>query len=152
MAIESQNFLIKFLQNAFFITKERYQDINLEDIYTPIDRCIIENATFRGYTVQQLQEIRARLDSLISHAIDNALRTSQKNKSYISTLVQFLSYKSSMLRPTIVSTNWDIVLDSLMFLDANNDINYGIEYYKVIDPFNIHNISMPNVIANAKWF
>jgi hypothetical protein len=56
--IEFKEEFQKFLTDVFFISKDKFGDIALEDIYTPLDRCILDNSSFRTLTKGEVQEIR----------------------------------------------------------------------------------------------
>ena len=50
-----------FLENVLFIDKLSFKSIVLEDIFTPIDRCIIDGISFRSLDNKKIIELREKL-------------------------------------------------------------------------------------------
>ena len=64
--------LEEFLVTEMSIDRAKKSEVNLEDIYTPIDRCLADGLSLRDKTPAQLQELRSKIEYLISLSIDRA--------------------------------------------------------------------------------
>lgn len=54
----------------------------LEDLYTPIDRCLADGVSFRGVSTTELHDIRNAIDYLIAAAIKRKFETSDLSREY----------------------------------------------------------------------
>lgn len=126
--------------------------VTLEDIYTPVDRCISDGIGLRGQSLAQLQEIRDSLGYLVSLAIRDQLGTAAWNRSqyvddFASKIVEMASVRGDLAREAtdateakaydplaIISLNWDILLDNALnsALEANDGGDFS-DY----DPFGV---------------
>lgn len=114
-----------FLSDAFNIKAENpnRKRFSLEDFYTPIDKCISENVSFRGYSVNSIKQIRNQLSTLVSIVIDAELVNSTEDTDYLDSFTEYIienSKGSKENKPTIISTNWDILLDRRVYQSINN--------------------------------
>ncbi len=107
-----------FLVETMHLSLTELESIQLEDIFTPIDRCILDNLAFRNYNINQLKEIRDVIYYLIGKTIDIKLRHS--GAEFIDSFAEYLVNESanringnfSNVDPvSVISTNWDILLD-----------------------------------------
>src|ERR1700751_3580712 len=73
----------KFLKDELFIAPTEFGNVALEDIFTPIDRCIIDGISFRSLDSKKLIELREKIYSLIIFAIKTKLQNSTQKKSYM---------------------------------------------------------------------
>jgi len=109
-----------FLQKALLVSKTEMQWYTLEDIYTPIDKSIKEGSSFRGYSFDELIEIRDKFNKLIILAVRNAIKKSAKSDASV---VHFSRYFIQESRKrlkdekndsiSVITTNWDILLDNI---------------------------------------
>ena len=114
-----------FLSDQLHIPKSSYKHVELEDIFTPIDRCILENATFRGLSPEALSQVREAVFVVVGKTIESVLEQAKTSKSqYIRDFAQFLVRESSRrqdgkykkLDPvSVISTNWDLLLDNAIY-------------------------------------
>lgn len=130
-----------FLSNGLNISAEEKNYYALEDVYTPIDKCINENNSFKGYTVQRLIEIRDYINRLIILAIRNAIDNNGKTKSNIDKFTNHI-LKSARERLTdekkdlvsVITTNWDIMLDNHIYKKLSEEKKAKDEHFKgVVD-------------------
>jgi hypothetical protein len=116
-----------FIKNTLYISEEQKLYIPLEDVFTPIDRCISDNIAFRNISVTKLTGLRSKFYNLIILAIRETIHNSTNNDDNKKLLSKFSNEilnnarrKSSDEkddRVSIITTNWDILLDnSLHFL------------------------------------
>lgn len=112
----------KFLTNTLGIPEEEKTKVSLEDIFTPIDRAILDNIVFRDLSVDKLRDVRGAMQYVISRTFDLIL--TDCNKDYIEDFARFIvercskrangKYKNNpnLDSVAILSTNWDILLDN----------------------------------------
>lgn len=125
---ECREGVLRFLFDAMGADEHTASAIALEDIYTPIDRCLADGTSFRSVSIQGLQEVRAQIEYLISVAINKAFDRSSRSPEYIRRfakyLVELCSERAVRARGTndatrakqydpvsVISLNWDILLD-----------------------------------------
>ncbi|WP_318345680.1 SIR2 family protein [Flagellimonas baculiformis] len=109
----------EFLERQLLVEKENLNDVALEDIFTPIDRCIIENSSYRTIEPKKLIEIREVIYNLIIVALRETLRTA--DTEYIDEFADFLIQKThprienpKLDEVAVLTTNWDILLDNAL--------------------------------------
>lgn len=116
-----------FLSETLFISEDLHGSVPLEDIFTPLDKCIADNISFRNLDVRGTSEMRNMIYYLIGKTMEIVLRAS--SKSYINKFAEFITlqassrqnYKYPDLDPvSVISTNWDILLDSSIKSEIEN--------------------------------
>lgn len=151
---ESKEALLDFLVNVLNVAPSSVHGISLEDIYTPIDRCVADGVSLRNITPAKLQDIRGQMEYLISLAIDRAFNfTPYGAKQYVREFANFLVQKASVRAAkargtsdanaakeydpcSVISLNWDIVLDKCLFQALGEHDNWetgGYEPIGVVD-------------------
>jgi hypothetical protein len=117
---ENRRWLNDFLENEHYVEPEHFKDVALEDLYTPIDRCILDNVAYRNNSPSELIEARQKLNSLIVMLIDHKLRGDRAEFRHAD---RFAEYLVSLKRAnpnkdpfSIISTNWDILIDNAVKL------------------------------------
>lgn len=114
----TQKKLIDFLENDFNITAESNYKLSLEDLYTPLDRCILENSNFRSFQPEELLNLRQTLDSILILALKAKSSLSRKTdyiEKFASHLIDNSKIRVNDYRKhdpvSVITTNWDILLD-----------------------------------------
>ena len=125
--------LKRFLSETLGIAQTNHERVFLEDIYTPIDRCIADGVSLRNTSPVKLQEVRDKLEHLISLAVDQSFTRSHKSKKQYVTdfatyIVDVAAKRAELARNTtsaeaakqydplsIISLNWDILLDTRLY-------------------------------------
>jgi hypothetical protein len=122
---------INFSLEHLGISEHRLSTVSLEDIYTPIDRCLADGSSLRGLDISNLLSIRSNIDFLIAKAIESELRGQESKSHYIrefaKTLVSVARHRKTLAHSTdgsetaahydplaIISLNWDILLDNAL--------------------------------------
>ncbi len=112
----------KFLKEGLCVSESEKFNYTLEDIYTPIDKCISENISFRNYSVTDLKILRNSFNRLITLAIRESIDKSTKTKDSINDFARFIvEHSRSRLenekndKVSIITTNWDIMLDNKIY-------------------------------------
>ena len=133
--IKARESLRRFLVDDLHVRESDIENVALEDIYTPIDRCISDGTSFKSKTYSDLGTLRSHIEHLISRAIDSTIRRklegSPNATSYIREFAEHMVKKAShravlareanapeMARRydpfSIISLNWDILLDNAL--------------------------------------
>lgn len=138
--LEKLNRFEDFLENHLFIDRQNFYKVTLEDIFTPLDRCVIDNVAYRGILPKDLKSLREDIYNLIVVALKERL-DKHNNKKYIDNFAKIIANEAkkrvgNIKRDTIsiLSTNWDILLDNSLN-DAirnihknDNDIDGVVDY------------------------
>ncbi|HCW08628.1 MAG TPA: hypothetical protein DGG95_14815 [Cytophagales bacterium] len=115
-----------FLGNSLCIDRKRMLDVTFEDIFTPLDRCLIDEISFRDMDLKTLDDKREKFYNLIIIALRNSLQN--RESPYIE---QFAKHLVKLARKrlkdekndavSVISTNWDILLDNSIQNLINNE-------------------------------
>ena len=117
-----------FLEQTLNVDIDKAGDLPLEDIYTPIDRCLNDGISLRGKTQEELLALRGQIEFLISKTIGDGFKKPGKSSDYVAKLAKYLvqaakersslalkaksGTKATAYDPfSIISLNWDILLD-----------------------------------------
>lgn len=117
--VESKAKFISFIQDDLQISKNLWHQIALEDIFTPIDRSILNGKSFKKYDSKKLVDLREEFHYLMGVAIQFGVDNPTKNKQYVT---DFATYINNIAKErvhnikndkiAIITTNWDILLDN----------------------------------------
>lgn len=127
-----------FLSVTLNIPTELQTKVPLEDVFTPIDRAILDNTSFRDLSISKLKQIRGIVYYLIGKTLQVILRTS--DKKYIDDFANYIVSQCSIRsnnkyrdhdNVSVFSTNWDILLDNSIknILDINHQEPKGVVDY-----------------------
>lgn len=125
-----------FLTVTLGIPKQLHTTIPLEDIFTPLDSCIVNNMSFRNLSVTQLKEKRSMIFELIGKTLQYLLKESPKN--YIDDFADYIVDESKKRADynyikrdsvSIISTNWDILLDNSIYKSIKKAGTLGVVDY-----------------------
>jgi NAD-dependent SIR2 family protein deacetylase len=131
----------QFLKHTLQVTEAEKQHYTLEDVFTPIDRCISENISFRQHTPKALTELRDIFNRLIILAVRSAIENSKKKQDSITTFAKhIISLSKARLtnekedNVSVITTNWDIMLDnSVHTLMSKEPKPKGLKFSGVVD-------------------
>ncbi|KGA31451.1 hypothetical protein KU74_21010 [Pectobacterium brasiliense] len=107
-------------QHLYYKT-EQFHSIQIEDIFTPLDRCLADNIQFRGLSIEKMIKTRNAIFNIIGLAIKEILKRKASDKSYIDNFARYLVKRCSNRingnyrnndPVSVISTNWDILLDN----------------------------------------
>lgn len=145
--------LREFLSSAFILEPAEMENICLEDIYTPIDKCISENSSFRGYSVEAIKKLQNQLNTLIAIVVDSSIINLNPQPYYselfVSKLIAQKNNNPTTDKFSIISTNWDIILDNGFFRGLQGSgsvIDYGCQ----VTGFDSNDNVIPPLVAKAK--
>lgn len=122
-----------FLKDQLNISEDRFDTVDLEDIFTPLDRCLSENFQFRGIGLDKIMKVRESVFYVVGKTIQILLNETNKSKDYIDSFAKLLTKKSSIRSGinyrredpiSVISTNWDILLDNSIYQDLQNNPDY----------------------------
>jgi NAD-dependent SIR2 family protein deacetylase len=109
----------RFAQETLYVSKNEIQNYTLEDIFTPMDRSISDNISFRQYSSKKLVELRDTCNRLIILAVRSAIEHSGKKQESIEKFAKHLINLSKERlqdekadKVSVITTNWDIMLDN----------------------------------------
>ena len=121
--------LKRYLSEALHISNNEYNDIALEDVFTPIDKCIAEGHSIDRYSYQDLIKLHDKLQLLIAKSIQFGV-DSKGRADYINKFAHYInSQAKSRLTEfysdniAIITTNWDILLDNALFEITSEETN-----------------------------
>jgi NAD-dependent SIR2 family protein deacetylase len=126
-----------FLKQQLNIPEENFGSVDLEDIFTPLDRCLSDNSQFRGISLDNIQEVREAVFYVVGRTIQLILNEPGTSKAYINEFADYLTNLSKIREDgnygkydpvSVISTNWDILLDNSLHKSI---INHG--YQAVVD-------------------
>lgn len=125
-----------FLKSTLHIPEDLHKTVPLEDIFTPMDSCISQNVSFQNLGSENLKQKRQLVFELIGLTLQHLLRSSDKR--YIQNFAKFLVH-SSISRSnnnyrrndpvSVISTNWDILLDNSIFQEIQLSRQLGVVDY-----------------------
>ncbi|CAI0997511.1 Uncharacterised protein [Serratia liquefaciens] len=132
--LNDEDFHVRFkrfkdlLVNKMYFSEDQLCDVILEDIFTPLDRCMSENMQYRGIPVGEIMNTREDVFHVIGYTIKEMIKKSKKDKKYIEDFAAYLvkeSKKRAEIRKkegddlidpvSVISTNWDIMLDDSIY-------------------------------------
>ncbi|WP_421939234.1 hypothetical protein [Pedobacter sp.] len=107
------------LKHTYNLSEELQESMPLEDIFTPLDKCLVDNISFRNLNSTDIKIFRGLVYELIGKALQHLLENSDKD--YINIFANYLVEKASVRKEnkfsdqdpvSVLSTNWDILLDN----------------------------------------
>lgn len=130
-----------FLKQTLQVTEAQKQHYTLEDIFTPIDRCISENISFRQHTPKALTELKDIFNRLIILAVRSSIENSKKKQESISAFAaHIISLSRERLinekedKVSVITTNWDIMLDNIVHTLMSKETKpKGLKFSGVVD-------------------
>lgn len=126
---------IEFLNETLCIPKELHETIPLEDIFTPLDSCIANNVSFRNLSIQEVVKKRKLIFELIGLTLQFLLENSDKKyiddfANYVVEASKIRQGKYRTIDPvSIISTNWDILLDNSIYNKIRQQSDLGVVDY-----------------------
>ncbi len=153
---EAKSALQNFMRDDLHVDRPNMSGYALEDIYTPLDRCIADGTSFRSKTAAKLTELRGQIEYLISRAIGNKIKKKQIDcphaAAYIHDFARYLvriaSRRAELAKDTdcaadakqydplsVISFNWDILLDNALHEALRDDCSKCGDYdaFGVVD-------------------
>jgi hypothetical protein len=156
--LENKEIFCDFLENVLFISPSGFSEIRLEDIYTPIDRCILENVSFRNVSKADLIELRQKINALIVILFQKKLQ----NFAQYSYADQFAEYLANLKRNqqtpkdifSIISLNWDIIFDNALNSQVRKKIDSlkdgVVDYCCYVTSYNKYENILPGLLAKGR--
>lgn len=117
--------LLQYIHAVYGLTLEQAGALALEDIYTPLHQAISANQYLKTYSPEKLREIERALNLLIAHVINDRVGEADYAHTFADKiLTQKRSAPTSDI-VSIISLNWDILLDKIFFEKIKADKNAG---------------------------
>jgi NAD-dependent SIR2 family protein deacetylase len=108
-----------FITDVLNVPPHLQSKMPFEDVFTPLDKCLQDNISFRGLDVDAVKEMRALIYYLIGKTLQHILRKNEKD--YVYSFARYLVNESSERKAnrysdidnvSVITTNWDILLDT----------------------------------------
>jgi len=141
----------RFLSNTMFIDEMNFEKVCLEDIYTPIDRCIIDNLAFRNISPKELIDLRQKINGLIIIMLNHKLTRTKGNhiEKFSKYLIDIRKKNINNDPFAIISTNWDILIDNSLKSEIISSEGV-VDYCCYTTPYNTNEPVMPGLLALGK--
>jgi len=128
-----------FLKEQLNVADGDFSNVDLEDIFTPLDRCLAESSQFRGISLDKIMKVRESVFYVVGRTIQLLLNKPGKSKDYIDRFANHLTELSSVRAGaqyrkhdpvSVISTNWDILLDNSIYrsLQAHPHYDGVVDY------------------------
>ncbi|RNI32828.1 hypothetical protein EFY79_19750 [Hanamia caeni] len=130
-----------FLTDQLRVSDDQKAFYSLEDIYTPIDKSLVEMESFRELSPTKLLDLRDTLNRLVILAVRESIAKSKKDKLTIEQFADCLVAQCKKRledekedRVSVITTNWDIMLDNAIYSRLCSDPKpKGMPFLGVID-------------------
>jgi NAD-dependent SIR2 family protein deacetylase len=115
--IKARKNFIKFIEKTLSIDKKLWDNIALEDIFTPIDRALSTGKSFKNFGTNELIKLREEFHLLMGSAIKFGV-DNENNKDYINEFAKYINtiaqkrLENGLDEISVITTNWDILLDN----------------------------------------
>lgn len=146
------NIFKDFLIIQLGFSEDEIHNVDIEDIFTPLDRCLSENSQFRGVKLTKIMDVREAVFHVIGRTIQLILDNTEKSNQYIERFAMHLTKKASVRKDrnyracdpvSVLSTNWDILLDNAIYKTIiNYDQNAVVDYCCYISSRDEHDESI----------
>ena len=114
--------ICEFITKIYGLTGEAAKNLALEDVYTPIHQSVARHEWLKGYSPQDLWDLERSLTKGIANALNIDIGEFDSPESF---LYKFVTHLINRATPggsdTVISLNWDIVLDRRLFLTLMQD-------------------------------
>lgn len=162
LVLNSIEMLNSFICDILCIDDISYDKIELENIFTLIDKCLNEGYAIVGYSYNDLKEVKEVLQSLLGLAIHykTSITTCNGGNAYV---IEFANYINKLASKranynyayideiSVITTNWDIVLDKEFYniiKNSNLKIPIALDYCCYMSSMtNLENIYIPGLYA-----
>ena len=115
--IKARKSFIKFIEKTLYKEKKLWDNIALEDIFTPIDRALSTGKSFKNFGTNELIKLREEFHLLMGSAIKFGV-DNENNKDYINEFAKYINtiaqkrLENGLDEISVITTNWDILLDN----------------------------------------
>lgn len=122
-----------FLKVQLNVSEDNFANVDLEDIFTPLDRCFGESSQFRGIGLGEIMKVREAVFYVVGKTIQHLLDETENSKLYIDNFADYLTRKASIRADknyrkvdpvSVISTNWDILLDNSIYSSILKSSDY----------------------------
>jgi NAD-dependent SIR2 family protein deacetylase len=148
--IQSRSTFRTFLERDLCMTRAHFERVSLEDVYTPIDRCISDNVGFRSRSNLELPSLRQQISALIILLLKHSM-PDHTTDNYVSRFAEFLAYsrRKAPLKAdplAVISLNWDIAIDNAL-RRAIPDSDGVVDYCCYVNAYNSFEPVLPGLLA-----
>lgn len=123
-----------FLRDQLNLSERQFMEVPIEDIFTPLDRCLSENSRYRGLSIPNIIEVRRSIFYVIGKTIKLILNRRRQDKRYIDQFAEYVVRESEKRKGkryrdedpiSVITTNWDILLDNSLHQIINDRYRPG---------------------------
>ncbi len=123
------------LRDTMGIPESMFAGLPLEDVFTPIDRCITDNMAFKNLSVDVLRSKRELVVKLIGKTLKQLLQ--EHNSQYVHEFARYLVANARHRRLghngedriSVVTMNWDILVDNAIELALQREARLAVVDY-----------------------
>ncbi len=143
----------EFLSEDLCTDKQNFNSVTLENVFTPLDRCIIDNTSFRGRSRIAVVKLRQHISAVIMITIKQCMREPSAT-DYVTQFAHRLVEKKRQAGAAndpvaVLSLNWDIALDNALRREIAE--NEGVvDYCCYVTSYNRYEKVMPGLLARGK--
>ncbi len=127
-------------------------ELSLEDIFTLLDKAIILKDFFIDYSLNELIDIQKKLNNCIVYTLHYKIKEYNSFPLYEELANYFvskrLSYKQKDDNFSIITLNWDTLLDKHLFL-ASQNYNIKNNKRKILPDYCYYNYDMNNLLPST---
>ncbi len=115
--IRARDSFIGFLKEELHIYKDHYCKVQLEDVFTPIDRCIWDGLSIGRYSSRALVELREEFNALMGAAVNYSFKKNEACSDYVDEFAEYINgiarrrMEDGEDRVSVITTNWDVLFD-----------------------------------------
>lgn len=115
--IQARDNFIGFLKEELHIYEDHYCKVQLEDVFTPIDRCIWDGLSIGRYSSKALVELREEFHGLMGAAVNYSFQKNRACGDYIDEFAEYINsvargrMEDGVDRVSVITTNWDVLFD-----------------------------------------
>ena len=95
--------------------------IDLEDIYTPLDSCILNNNAFRNVSLDNVAKYRGALDTLISFYMKKSLDNGNLNNDFIFKFTDYIIKEKGNREDDFISITYIPQVKNTFFMHFKSD-------------------------------
>lgn len=140
---KAKDAFLKFLTDQLCIPAEHHEHVELEDVFTPIDRCIADHLSFNELNCAKLEKLKEQFQRLmaasIKYGVDKKSQLRHQDQDHIKKFAKYVNSiaKRRLKDPekdeiALITTNWDIMLDNCLHNILENE-NHLDNSFPVLD-------------------
>ena len=147
---EQERKIINFFKDFWGINRNNYQKVEFptfEECLGVLDLAYLRRESFKGYTEEDIEEVRNALKFLVGKILNEKLR---EKRTHHEKLVKRLEKEGKLEQTAFISLNYDILIDNcLMRLGFHPD--YGIAFANSKRPNKNKSVLLLKIHGSLNW-